>query len=345
MKIPRFIACLTALLCMAAGCRSEDDGAVRALARRIIPEHEKQFRFERLTDTTECFELESRGSKIVVRGNSSASIAVGLNHYLKNYCLTTVSWHACNPVEMPAVLPRIDEKVRVESRARERFFLNYCTFGYTMPWWGWTEWERFIDWMALQGVTMPLAITGQEAVWQRVWTRLGLSDEEVRAYFTGPAHLPWHRMSNIDRWQGPLPEEWIDGQLALQQRILARERELGMKPVLPAFAGHVPQELKRLHPDARITRVSYWGGFDDRYRCVCSARAISTAPIRSTRSTPRRGILKRSPECRATSTSRWRRSIPRRCGSRWVGSSMPIRRTGPRRTSAPSSAPCRRTGC
>ena len=91
---------------------------------------------------------------------------------------------------MPAVLPRIDEKVRVESRARERFFLNYCTFGYTMPWWGWTEWERFIDWMALQGVTMPLAITGQEAVWQRVWTRLGLSDEEVRAYFTGPAHLP-----------------------------------------------------------------------------------------------------------------------------------------------------------
>lgn len=190
MKIPRFIACLTALLCMplAAALRTMPPSA--HWPGRIIPEHEKQFRFERLTDTTECFELESRGSKIVVRGNSSASIAVGLNHYLKNYCLTTVSWHACNPVEMPAVLPRIDEKVRVESRARERFFLNYCTFGYTMPWWGWTEWERFIDWMALQGVTMPLAITGQEAVWQRVWTRLGLSDEEVRAYFTGPAHLP-----------------------------------------------------------------------------------------------------------------------------------------------------------
>jgi len=54
-----------------------------------------------------------------------------------------------------------------------------------------------------------VAITGQEAVWQRVWTRLGLSDEEVRAYFTGPAHLPWHRMSNIDRWQGPLPESGL----------------------------------------------------------------------------------------------------------------------------------------
>lgn len=267
MKIPRFIACLTALLCMAAGCRSEDDGAVRALARRIIPEHEKQFRFERLTDTTECFELESRGSKIIVRGNSSASIAVGLNHYLKNYCLTTVSWHACNPVEMPAVLPRIDEKVRVESRARERFFLNYCTFGYTMPWWGWTEWERFIDWMALNGINMPLAITGQEAVWYNVWANLGMTDEEIRNYFTGPTYLPWHRMANIDKWNGPLPKEWLDNQIELQRQILARERALNMKPVLPAFAGHVPAELKRLYPEANIQYLGEWAGFADTYRC------------------------------------------------------------------------------
>lgn len=264
----RLISCAVLVLLLGAGgCCREDDAAVRALAQRIIPQQEHRFRFEHLDDTTDCFELESRGERIVVRGNNSNSIAVGLNHYLKNYCLTTVSWLDCNPVELPAVLPPIEGTVRVEARAEERFFLNYCTFGYTMPWWGWEQWERFIDWMALQGVTMPLAITGQEAVWQRVWTKLGLTDEEVRAYFTGPAHLPWHRMSNIDYWQGPLPQEWLDSQLALQQRIVARERELGMKPVLPAFAGHVPQELKRLYPDARITRVSYWGGFADEYRC------------------------------------------------------------------------------
>ena len=38
--------------------------------------------------------------------------------------------------------------------------LNYCTFGYTMPWWTWQDWERFIDWMALNGITTPLAATG-----------------------------------------------------------------------------------------------------------------------------------------------------------------------------------------
>ena len=267
MKIFRLLPCLALLFC---ACSRHDDAAVRALARRIIPDHEKEFRFERMADSADgpdCFELESRDGKIVIRGNNSNSIAVGLNHYLKNYCLTTVSWLACNPVEMPDVLPQIDGKVRIEARTQERFFLNYCTFGYTMPWWQWKDWERFIDWMALNGVTMPLAITGQEAVWQRVWTRLGLTDEEIRTYFTGPAHLPWHRMSNLDYWQGPLPQEWIDHQAKLQKKIVARERELNMKPVLPAFAGHVPQELKRLYPDATITRVSRWGGFADQYRC------------------------------------------------------------------------------
>lgn len=266
MRILNLFAAVLSVVALAS-CGQEDDPAVRALARRVIPDHEKHFRFERLADTSDCFEVESVGRKIVVRGNNSNSMAVGLNWYLKNCCLTSVSWNLCDPVEMPDRLPRVKEKVRVTARTQERFFLNYCTFGYTMPWWKWENWERFIDWMALNGVTMPLAITGQEGVWQKVWEKYGLTDEQIRSYFTGPAHLPWHRMSNIDYWQGPLPQEWIDSQVELQKQILQRERELSMTPVLPAFAGHVPQELKEVCPEAEITRVSYWGGFADEYRC------------------------------------------------------------------------------
>ena len=74
----------------------------------------------------------------------------------------------------------------------------------------------------------------------------GLTDEEIRGYFTGPAHLPWHRMCNLDGWQSPLPKEWLSSQAALQEQIVAREREFNMRPVLPAFAGHVPAALKRV---------------------------------------------------------------------------------------------------
>ena len=245
----------------------EDDAAIRALAERVLPEYADSFVFEHIDDSTDCFEVESRGDKIVVRGSNSNAIAVGLNWYLKNCCLTTVSWYAFDPVQMPEVLPRVSGKIRSSAKVDDRFFLNYCTFGYTMPWWKWEDWERFIDWMALNGVTMPLAITGQEAVWQKVWKKYGLSDDAIRSYFTGPAHLPWHRMTNIDSWEGPLPQEWIDSQAELQVRILERERELGMTPVLPAFAGHVPEALKEVRPEAEIGKVSYWGGFSDEYRC------------------------------------------------------------------------------
>ena len=42
-----------------------------------------------------------------------------------------------------------------------------------------------------------------------------------------------------------------------------------MTPVLPAFAGHVPAELAEVIPEKLDTfRVSYWGGFADKYRCT-----------------------------------------------------------------------------
>ena len=132
--------------------------------------------------------------------------------------------------------------------------------------WQWKNWERFIDWMAINGVNLPLSITGQEAVWYKVWKKLGLSDADIRSYFTGPSHLPWHRMINLDYWQGPLPMSWLRHQENLQKKIVKRERELGMHPILPAFAGHVPASLKKIYPNAKISQTSSWGGFKDKYR-------------------------------------------------------------------------------
>lgn len=239
-----------------------------ALAERILPEHYRGLAFENLPDTADVFEIESIGDKVVIRGNNANSMAVGLNHYLKNYCNATVSWYDYNPVELPETLPKVEEKVRVSALVQDRFFLNYCTFGYTMPWWGWDEWEHFIDWMALNGVNLPLAITGQEAVWQKVWREYGMTDEEIRSFFVGPAHLPWQRMCNLDRWNGPLPQEWIDSQVELQKKIVERERALDMTPVLPAFAGHIPAELAEHVTGIDTSRVSFWGGFADEYRCT-----------------------------------------------------------------------------
>ena len=268
MKRNLLLLLITAIA-IACHAVNTDIETARALAKRLSPQLAGKIEFKKIDSDnvgTDVFTLESKGKKIVIGGNDANSMAVGLNRYLNRYCHVTVSWYADIPVVLPQPLPQVPQREVVKSRVPTRFFLNYCTFGYTMPFWDWNDWERFIDWMALNGINMPLAITGQEAVWYKVWTRMGMTDEEVRSYFTGPVYLPWHRMANIDAWCGPLPKEWLDGQTVLQQKILARERALNMRPVLPAFAGHVPKRIKELFPDADIVGLSTWDEFEKPYR-------------------------------------------------------------------------------
>lgn len=245
-----------------------DNIVMKKMCQRLFPQHATSFSFSLFQDSVSLdrFSIENVSDKILIKGNSNNSLAVGLNYYLRNYCHVHVSWYASKVVDMPDELPKLDSVISVRTSCKNRFFLNYCTFGYSMPYWKWNDWERLIDWMALNGITMPLAITGQEGVWYNVWRKLGLDDKTIRSYFTGPAHLPWHWMANVDHWQGPLTNSWIKDQTVLQKKILQREREFSMNPVLPAFSGHVPFKLKELFPDARIYKMSQWGGFDNNYR-------------------------------------------------------------------------------
>lgn len=250
---------------LASACETPAERAAGRLADRLVPQYRIVFR--ETEDTVETYCFQTKGSKLVIEGSSTSAMAAGLNRYLNDFCHTTVSWYAGEAVEVPEQMPAVHEPVSGKALVEDRFFLNTCTFGYTMPWWQWEDWERMIDWMALQGVNLPLACTGQEAVWQEVWREFGLTDDEIRGYFTGPAYLPWHRVGNIDGVDAPLPQGWIDRQKALQVRILERERELGMHPVLPAFTGHVPARLQELYPESQITDVKSWGGFPKENAC------------------------------------------------------------------------------
>ena len=269
MKHP-LLTFLCCVLCLTSLAQNKQNRPIDGLAHRILGDMDAWFVFEYQPDTVDYFQIEPVTDtlttlKIRITGNNDNSLAVGLNYYLKHIAGVHVSWLLCEPIELPVKLPIPLKTIRKEALVKDRFFLNYCTYGYTMPWWKWPQWERFIDWMALNGINMPLAITGQEAVWYEVWKEFGMTDEEIRSYFSGPAHLPWHRMANLDGFGGPLPMSWLEGQKELQQQIVAREREFNMTPVLPAFAGHVPKRFAEMHPEADIQQLSAWCGFEPTY--------------------------------------------------------------------------------
>ena len=56
--------------------------------------------------------------------------------------------------------------------------------------------------LCLQGVNLPLAYTGQEAIYQKLYNQFGLSNESLSEYFGGPAFLAWNRGQGLLAWGG-----------------------------------------------------------------------------------------------------------------------------------------------
>jgi alpha-N-acetylglucosaminidase len=239
--------------------RHVDLAAASALVARVVPQNAAGFAVAAIPDSAghDVFQVESRGDTVILRGSSGVAIASALNWYLEHVAGANASL-PLKPIALPTPLPRVPAKVRRTTPYRVRYFFNYCTFSYSMAWWDWSDWQSMIDWMALKGVNAPLAITGQEGIWRLVLGDFGFSKQQIADFLVGPAYLPWGWMANIDGLGGPLPDSWIDSHIALEQQILARERSLGMTPVLQGFTGHVPQSITQVSPGVTVHQTGDW---------------------------------------------------------------------------------------
>lgn len=255
----RILQALLLAACALTAAAASPIDAARALVARVIPGRASQVSVELIPRDAghDVFEVETLDGKLVLRGNDGVAVGSALGWYLRNVAHAQLSWDGDN-LALPAVLPPVPGKVRIVSPYQHRVYLNYCTFDYTAAWWDRARWEREIDWMALHGITTPLAATGQSAVWQATLRRFGMSDGEIRTYLSGPAFHAWQWMTNLEQWGGPLPQSWIDSHLELGRFILQRERELGMTPILQGFSGCVPLAFIRKFPDAKILPKKIW---------------------------------------------------------------------------------------
>lgn len=232
---------------------------ITGLLERIDKGASRKFVVERLKGEKDFFELDQKGNKVVVRGNNYVSIATGINWYLKYYAGINLSWNGMK-ADLPEVLPPVLKKERHETDLKLRYDFNYCTFSYSMAFWDWKRWEQEIDWMALHGINLPLAMVGTDVVWKNVLEELGYTREEINAFIAGPGFQAWWLMNNLEGWGGPNPDSWYERQAELQKRILKRMREYGIEPVLPGYSGMVPHNAKdRL--GLNVADPGRWNGY------------------------------------------------------------------------------------
>lgn len=232
---------------------------ITGLLERIDKGASRKFVIERLKGEKDFFELDQKGNKVVVRGNNYVSIATGINWYLKYYAGINLSWNGMQ-ADLPEVLPPVLKKERHETDLKLRYDFNYCTFSYSMAFWDWKRWEQEIDWMALHGINLPLAMVGTDVVWKNVLEELGYTREEINAFIAGPGFQAWWLMNNLEGWGAPNPDSWYERQEELQKRILKRMREYGIEPVLPGYSGMVPHNAKdRL--GLNVADPGRWNGY------------------------------------------------------------------------------------
>lgn len=269
----RTLAVLSAILIFfpaLASCHSPSPGeghlnkdACYALIRRILPDYASRFKVAYLPKDSgrDVFELETVDNKIVLRGNNGVSVASALNYWLNHYAHCQITWNGTN-LHIPAPFPLVPVKVHQTSPYQYRYYLNYDTYNYSIPWWDWKRWQWEIDFMAMNGINMPLALTGQNIIWYKVYRGMGFTDKDLSAFFSGPPYLGEFWMGNFDGWGGPLPKTWMISHEKLEKEILARERALGMTPILPAFTGHVPPAFKDRFPGVKVNTLQWGANFD-----------------------------------------------------------------------------------
>lgn len=232
---------------------------VQGLLERIDKGASRKFIIEQVKSPTDFFELDQKGDKVVIRGNNPVSIATGLNWYLKYYAGIQLSWNGMT-AKLPATLPAVPRKERHETNLNYRYDFNYCTHSYTMAFWDWERWEKEIDWMALHGINLPLAVVGTDVVWYNVLSKLGYSKEEINEFIAGPAFQGWWLMNNLEGWGGPNPDSWYKQREALQKRIVKRMNEYGIHPVLPGYSGMVPHNAKE-RLGLNVSDPGLWCGY------------------------------------------------------------------------------------
>ena len=211
------------------------------------------------------YEIEAVNGKIVLRGDCTISIAMAYYRYLKEYCGVNLSWCGNTQLHVSSA-PLPIHKITHVIEQDKRVCMNYRVFSYSACWWDWERWEHEIDFMAMNGINMPLSVVGTEAIWFHVLKDLGYSDEGALSYLSGPCYWSWQLMTNLDSNLALTDPEYVEGRLQLGKKIIKRETELGMSPIMQGYSGQVPRTIIRIFKKARLRHNPAWCNFATTYQ-------------------------------------------------------------------------------
>ncbi|MCC8016811.1 MAG: alpha-N-acetylglucosaminidase [Clostridiales bacterium] len=238
------------------------DSVVLGFLERNLPEFVNDFNVIIVGEHIEFYCVTTDKGIVTVEASNYILAFCGIYDYLKKYCGVQLSWCANRTINIKS-LKMFDGELKKIIKQKYRVYMNYCTLDYSMCWWDFSRWEKEIDFMAMNGINMPLAVVGTEAVWFETLLDFGFSEKEALSAVSGPAFWAWQLMTNIEGYLPPKNKKYIYERLELGRKILKRYDEFGMNPIQQGFSGHVPMLLKNKYPAAKILNQRGWCGFPE----------------------------------------------------------------------------------
>lgn len=238
---------------------------IRSLIDRCSPELADNFLFEIIEteDDKDIFSYELSDGKVMLSGNSTLSLAVAYYRFMSECCgayFTAEHALAYGDFALP------EEKIQGEIKGKYRTCFEYTTFSCAACWWNWERWEKEIDFMAMNGINMPLAAVGTEAVWMKTMLDLGMPESLALSGLSGPCFWGWQLSDCFDGYLPQARKESIDRCLELGRKITDRERELGMTPVMQGFTGYIFRNFIQGKIRARLKKAEEWCLFPSQYQ-------------------------------------------------------------------------------
>uniref|UniRef100_UPI004029B675 alpha-N-acetylglucosaminidase TIM-barrel domain-containing protein n=1 Tax=Alloprevotella sp. TaxID=1872471 RepID=UPI004029B675 len=105
----------------------------------------------------EAFVLTSQDGKPCIKGSNVSALTTGINWYLNHYAHVNIAWNNLTTDLSQVELPVPTKQEKHSTTVGYRYYLNYCTFSYSMSTWTWERWQKEIDWMALHGINIAVA--------------------------------------------------------------------------------------------------------------------------------------------------------------------------------------------
>lgn len=199
---------------------------------------------------------------VIFLGGSGIATLYAVYHYLEQYCGVGFFWDGDHLPQRSAI-PVGDISIATQPFFRDRLYFNPCLWYYSVPWWHWEEWQRYIDWMLKRRFNiLDVSFSpGLNALWEKVWAKFGVTIAETS--WSGPPY-DLAGASTYAPIKPPSSAAWREGRAALHRQIVDYARARGLRIVGPKFDGAVPPEFRQVYPDAPLL-PAVWAGFPPHY--------------------------------------------------------------------------------